>query len=130
MREIALQTTAREQLLDITEEVRAAVTATGVEVGACLVYCPHTTAGLTINEGFDPAVGHDLQDFLRRLVPEDAVWTHAEGNASAHVRATIVGNAVWIPVENTALRLGRWQAVFLMEFDGPRERHIWLHVVG
>lgn len=130
MREIPLRTTAREQLLDITEDVRSAVHAAGIDTGACLVYCPHTTAGVMINEGYDPAVGDDLQAFLRRLVPDDAAWTHAEGNSPAHVKATLVGSSVWIPIAGGAPRLGRWQAIFFAEFDGPRERHIWLHIGG
>ncbi|UCF10168.1 MAG: YjbQ family protein [Candidatus Bipolaricaulota bacterium] len=130
MLEIPLRTTSREELIDLTESLREAVRDGGADSGACLVYCPHTTAGLFVNEGYDPAVGDDIQSFLRRLVPDDGRWTHAEGNAPAHVKATLVGHSVWLPIVAGELCLGRWQAVFFAEFDGPRDRRILLHIGG
>jgi len=130
MRELAIRSERTEQLIDITQQVKAAVRDAGVDLGSCSIYCPHTTAGLLVNEGHDPAVGQDLSRFLRGLVPDGERWEHAEGNAPAHIKATLVGTSVWIPIEGGELRLGRWQAVFFAEFDGPRDRRVWLQIVG
>jgi secondary thiamine-phosphate synthase enzyme len=130
MREHVVQTDRTEQLVDITGWVQAAVRDEALDSGICVVYCPHTTAGIVVNEGHDPAVGGDLIGFLGGLVPQDADWAHLEGNAPAHIKAALVGSSASIPVDGGRLRLGRWQAIFLAEFDGPRERRVWLQPVG
>ncbi len=124
METIALQTGAHEELVDITELVAGAVARTGLADGAALVYVPHTTAGVTINENADPSVCRDLTMALARLVPETLPFTHAEGNADAHVKAGLVGSSVTVPVRSGALQLGTWQGVFFAEFDGPRRRRV------
>ena len=125
MREIQVRTRARRELVDITGQVAAAARETGGD-GAWLVFVPHTTAGVTINEGADPAVAEDILTALETAVPEDQPWKHAEGNSTAHVLTTLVGSSVLVAVEDGELELGTWQAIFLCEFDGPRSRKVWL----
>jgi len=121
---IDVRTTKREEPVDITGQVASALAASGLSEGAVLVYCPHTTAGLFINEGADPDVARDLWDCLAGLVPRDGPYRHAEGNSAAHIRAVLVGNSVTLPVSGGRLALGTWQHVFLAEFDGPRDRRL------
>ncbi len=126
--ELKVATHRREELIDVTAEVRAAVHRAGVKEGTCLVFAPHTTCGVIVNENADPAVGQDLVDHLAEMVPRQRSWQHAEGNSDAHLKSILVGSSVDLPVVGTDLRLGRWQGVFLCEFDGPRERSVWVVV--
>lgn len=126
MKIISLQTKSRTQFVDLTEAVRAAAQELGLERGAVQVFVPHTTAGVTINEHADPDVMADLGEALERLVPWAQDYRHAEGNAAAHVKASLMGAAVRVPVEDGRLRLGTWQGVFFCEFDGPRTREVWI----
>jgi secondary thiamine-phosphate synthase enzyme len=125
MREIQVRTRARRELMDVTRQVAAAAREAGGD-GAWLVFVPHTTAGVTINEGADPAVADDILMALEAAVPEDQRWKHAEGNSPAHVLSALVGSSVLVAVEDGELALGTWQSIFLCEFDGPRSRRIWL----
>jgi secondary thiamine-phosphate synthase enzyme len=128
MRELRVRTERQSQLVDITREVRAAVE--GAEGAAVLVYVPHTTAGVTINEHADPAVARDFETALERIVPADWSWQHVEEgeeNAPTHVRAAFMGPSVVIPLRpDGELALGTWQGVFFCEFDGPRERTVYV----
>jgi secondary thiamine-phosphate synthase enzyme len=131
MRAIEVATTGSEELVDITDAISASVR----EIlpngdGICLVFCPHTTAGVTLNERADPAVRLDVADAMRHLVPDEGHWRHVEGNSPAHVKATLAGASVMIPIVDGTLRLGRWQGVFLCEFDGPRTRRVWVQVLS
>jgi secondary thiamine-phosphate synthase enzyme len=126
--ELSLSTERREEMVDVTDKVRVAVAQTGVSDGHCLVYTPHTTCAVTVNEGYDPAVQHDFLDQMRELAPQLRSWSHAEGNSDAHVKAILVGSSATVPVSGGEVRLGRWQAIFLCEFDGPRRRSLWLSV--
>ncbi len=119
-----VRTTTREEFVDITREVADFVTLIGVEDGAVLVFCPHTTAGITINENADPDVCRDLVDGLARMAPCDVGWRHAEGNSDAHLKASLVGPSVLVPVETARMVLGTWQGIYLAEFDGPRTRSV------
>ena len=127
---IELRTERREQLVDITAEVRRIVGASGVTDGTVLIYCTHTTAGVTINEAADPDVCADILVGLTRLVPEHSGWRHAEGNSDAHIKATIVGASALVPVIAGELALGTWQGIFFCEFDGPRRRSLLVTVSG
>jgi secondary thiamine-phosphate synthase enzyme len=118
-----VRTTARVSFVDITSEVSQAVRASGMRDGACVVFVPHTTAGVTINENADPTVRGDLEMALERLVPSDLPFRHLEGNSDAHVKASLMGSSVTIPVQHGDLLLGTWQGVYFAEFDGPRRRH-------
>ena len=118
--------TPAENLCPITAQVQGAVADSGITDGICVVYCPHTTAGITINENADPDVQLDIETFLRGLVPQNHNFRHAEGNSDAHIKATLHGPSLTLFVENGELCLGTWQSVYLCEGDGPRRRSIWL----
>lgn len=130
MHRFDVKTDRREQMLDITEAVAAAVAELGVDDGAVLVHVPHTTAAVTVNEGYDPDVVRDVLGHLSGLVPESARFAHAEGNSDSHIKAILVGCGQPVPVEAGAPALGRWQRVFLCEFDGPRTREVWVSPLG
>jgi secondary thiamine-phosphate synthase enzyme len=124
-----VRTGSREEFVDVTREVAAAVAESGVERGLGHVYVPHTTAGVTVNESADPSVARDILTTLRRLVPHRGDYRHAEGNSDAHVKTSLVGSSAWVPVRDGRLALGTWQGVFLCEFDGPRTRSVRVTVV-
>lgn len=128
MNTIGIRTKAQDELVDITAEVRRLVRESGVRRGACLVYVPHTTAGVTINESADPDVARDILEALTKMVPRQGAYRHVEGNAASHIRASLVGSSVTIPVEGGDLALGTWQGVFFCEFDGPRSRKVHVQV--
>ena len=119
-----VRTRKRAHLLDITDHVAAAVEKAGVGEGVCHVYVPHTTAGVTINEGADPVVARDIEKELTRMVPKDGDFEHEEGNSDSHIKTSLVGPSCAVPVRNGRLGLGRWQAIFLCEWDGPRSRTV------
>jgi secondary thiamine-phosphate synthase enzyme len=129
MQELTVSTHSRVEMVDITNQVAAIVDRTNIAEGHCLVFCPHTTAGVIINEHADPDVTRDISHILSRLVPaHDHSYHHLEGNADAHIKATLVGNSVQLIVQNGRLLLGTWQGIFLCEFDGPRTRKVWISV--
>src|SRR4051794_32044899 len=121
---LSLFTHRREQFLDVTDMVAGAVRTLDVEEGAVVVHVPHTTAAVTINEGFDPDVASDVLQVLRRLVPYEGAYAHAEGNSDSHVKAILVGSTQLVPVSAGSPVLGRWQRIFFCEFDGPRQRQL------
>lgn len=121
--------TAREGFTNVTEEVARAIAKSGVDEGLCLVYCPHTTAGFTINENADPDVVHDLLLGLDRAFPDRAEFRHGEGNSSAHLKASCVGSSVTVIVRGGRPVLGTWQGIWFCEFDGPRERRYFVKVL-
>jgi secondary thiamine-phosphate synthase enzyme len=128
MRRVPVTTSRRNELVDVTEDVAEAVRALGVEDGAVLVLSPHTTAGVTVNEGYDPDVAGDLLRRLDGLVPAGAPGDrHAEGNTDSHLKTALVGCSTLLPVADGRLALGRWQRLFLCEFDGPRRRELHVH---
>jgi secondary thiamine-phosphate synthase enzyme len=126
---LRVKTARRTQLVDVTGLIERAVKASGVSSGVCYVYVPHTTAGVTINEHADPDVAADLEGVVDRLVPQDGPYRHSEGNSDSHAKATMAGSSQIIFVQNGKLALGTWQGVFLCEFDGPRERRMYVKVV-
>jgi secondary thiamine-phosphate synthase enzyme len=125
MREIPVHTSARRQLIDITRKVAEAARESGGD-GVWMVYVPHTTAGVTINEGADPSVARDIVRALESAVPDRQHWEHQEGNSPAHVMSTLAGSSVLVALEDGELALGTWQSIFFCEFDGPRSRKVWL----
>jgi secondary thiamine-phosphate synthase enzyme len=129
VQEISLRTERRTQLVDITQQVQDALGETN-GASAALVYVPHTTAGVTINEGADPAVARDLEAALERVVNDDWTWKHVEDpdgpNAPSHVRASLMSPQILVPLDGPKLALGRWQGIFFCEFDGPRERKVYV----
>jgi len=119
---LEVQTQRRVSFVDVTRDVAALVRDAGD--GAAMVFVPHTTAGVTINEDADPSVRADIEMALERLVPHDLPFTHLEGNSGAHVKASLMGSSVLVPVSGGALQLGTWQGIYLAEFDGPRRRRV------
>ena len=117
-------TRRRAQVADITDRVGAIVERSGVRDGVCHVYVPHTTAGVTINEGADPDVARDMEKHLGRLVPKESDFEHAEGNSDSHIKTALIGASASAPVRGGKLALGTWQAIFLCEWDGPRTRTV------
>jgi secondary thiamine-phosphate synthase enzyme len=126
---IKVTTSTRVELTDITAEVVRAIGRLGLTEGHLMIYVPHTTAGVTINEAADPSVATDIEDVLARLVPAGAGYRHAEGNADAHVKASLMGSSVLVRVESGRPVLGTWQGIFFCEFDGPRTRRVELSVL-
>ena len=125
--EISVSTPTREVLLDITRRVQDALSVSDPDLnGMVSVFVPHTTAGVTINEGADPSVARDIIEGLGRFVPRQAGYHHSEGNSDAHIKASLIGCQVAIPVVQGQLRMGTWQSLYLAEFDGPRTRRIWI----
>ncbi|MEW5761747.1 MAG: secondary thiamine-phosphate synthase enzyme YjbQ [Bacillota bacterium] len=129
IRILEIRTGARTQMLDVTAGVKEAVAASGVQEGLCIIYVPHTTAAVTINEGADPSVAEDILNRLAQLAPVDAPYHHREGNADAHIKAALLGPSQVVPVKDGRLVLGSWQSVFFCEFDGPRRRRLVVQVV-
>lgn len=127
---LVVSTRSRTTTVDVTTRVRDAVRGSGIAEGLCVVATRHTTTGIFVNENADPAVRGDLLSHLEALVPRSDAFRHAEGNADAHIKAVLVGSSVTLPVHDGDLDLGTWQGVYLAEFDGPRERHLTVTVVG
>jgi secondary thiamine-phosphate synthase enzyme len=121
---IEIRSSRREEMIDITSLVRAAVKRSGVTVGMAWISVPHTTAGVTLQENSDPDVKTDLLGLLARLIPKEGGFVHAEGNSDAHIKGTLCGSSVAIPIDQGKLVLGTWQAVWFCEFDGPRSRRV------
>jgi secondary thiamine-phosphate synthase enzyme len=130
METFAVRTRQRSDMVDITREVAEIVRRSGIEHGHCVVFVPHTTAGVTINEHADPDVAADMIDVLDRIVPWNGPYRHMEGNTAAHVKASLTGSSATIIVENNSLRLGTWQGIFFCEYDGPRSRNVWVSLVA
>ena len=126
---IDVQTRSKVDLVDITSRVVEAISEAEIQDGVCFVYCPHTTAGIMLNENWDPSVEKDVAMVLERMVPDDLSYNHREGNSPAHIKSVLVGTDHFVLVHNGELQLGQWQGVFLAEFDGPRHRTIWLNVM-
>ena len=126
MRSFDLNTRSRTEMIDITGRVNAAVSESGVVNGVCLVFVPHTTAAVTINENADPDVRKDIIMELNKIVPFEDGYRHAEGNSAAHIKSSLVGSSALVIVENGVLVLGTWQGVYFCEFDGPRSRKVYV----
>jgi len=124
----SLPTRAHNELVDITSMVQKEVSSCNIEQGICLVYVPHTTAGVTINENADPSVKSDIINALRTIVPDSLPYKHMEGNSPGHIKASMMGSSVSVAIRNGKLVLGTWQGIFFAEFDGPRNRTVQLTV--
>jgi secondary thiamine-phosphate synthase enzyme len=127
--EISVPTSRRNEFVDVTEKVRKIVRESGVEDGYVHLYVPHTTAAVTINENYDPSVKSDILNKLSDIVPAGAGYSHSEGNADSHIKASIIGSSDFVPVVDGDIDLGRWQGIFFCEFDGPRSRKMIIQVI-
>jgi secondary thiamine-phosphate synthase enzyme len=123
---LSVKTRERTELIDVTGEIARLVEKAGIDQGLCMVFVPHTTAAVTINESADPSVKSDMLKVLNQIIPWEANYRHLEGNSAAHIKTTLVGSSELIAIENRKLVLGTWQGIFFCEFDGPRSRK--LHV--
>ncbi len=130
METIHIQTRAHTEFVDITSEVQKVVSSSNVREGIVQIFVPHTTAGVTINEGADPAVKRDILAVLDLIIPENFDYHHLEGNSPSHIKASLMGSSVQVIVESGKLVLGTWQKIFFCEFDGPRRRKVWVKLMG
>lgn len=124
-----LRTSRRTELQNVTEQIEKIVQESGCASGVCHLYVPHTTAGVTINEGYDPDVARDVEMAFDRMVPRSGIYRHAEGNSDSHIKTALVGSSATIWIEGGKLMLGRWQMIFFAEFDGPRKRELLVKIV-
>jgi secondary thiamine-phosphate synthase enzyme len=129
MNTIGINTTKRTEFIDITSRVEKIVKESKIKDGLCVVFCPHTTAGLTINENADPSVKKDILNHLEELVPQDKNYSHSEGNSDSHIKSSLLGSSLNIIIENNSLVLGTWQGIYFCEFDGPRQRQIYVKII-
>lgn len=129
MKELKIVSKKRNEMIDITNEVQRIIYKENIENGYVIIYVPHTTAGITINEGADPSVQKDIIETLNKLVPEYGNYMHSEGNSDAHIKASILGSSVTIIIQDSRLELGTWQHIFFYEGDGPRNRKVFLEII-
>ena len=129
MKTITLSTSHRTEFIDITSKVEKVLAEAGVDKGVCLVFCPHTTAGLTINENADPAVRKDIAGHLEKLVPYLKGYSHSEGNSDAHIKSSLLGFCLNVIIDKGRLQLGTWQGIYFCEFDGPRQRQVYIKFI-
>lgn len=129
MEQIQISTRGRQAFHDITSEVQAVVSREEVQEGVCFIFCPHTTAGLTLNENWDPSVQHDMGVGLDAISPPRSEYRHGEGNSPSHLKSSLMGAAQFVPIAEGRLVLGRWQGIYLAEFDGPRQRKVLVKVM-
>jgi secondary thiamine-phosphate synthase enzyme len=127
---LSIRTSRRTELRNVTAEIEKIVSASGCKSGVCHLYVPHTTAGILINEGYDPDVARDMEVALDRLVPHKGDYRHAEGNSDSHIKVALVGSSETVWIESGRLALGQWQMIFFAEFDGPRTRELRVKVVA
>ena len=125
----SVPTSSHMEFVDITSQIQKAVKESGISDGVCYVYNPHTTAGLTINEGADPAVQSDLIGVFKQMVPLNYPYRHQEGNSPSHMMTTLTGSSVTVFIDSGRLQLGTWQRIFFCEYDGPRSRKVWWKIL-
>lgn len=126
MQKITIRTSKRKEMVDISAEIQRTLSKSSIKNGICVVFVPHTTCGITINENADISVKKDIISHFNKMVPENGNYQHSEGNSDAHIQSTISGHSLTLIVENGRIQIGTWQGIFLCEFDGPRTREIWL----
>ena len=128
--EFDVKTPKREILIDLTSEVRKLVKNSNIKEGICRIFVPHTTAGITINENADPSVKKDIINYLNQLIPKNAGFSHVEGNSDAHIKSSLIGVSLNVPIHKNNLTLGTWQGIMFAEFDGPRNRKVCVQISG
>ena len=126
---LSVKTQAKTELIDVTSDINQVIQKSGIEQGLCMIYVPHTTAAVTINESADPSVKADMLMILNKIIPWEAGYRHLEGNSAAHIKTTLVGSSELIAIEGHRLVLGTWQGVFFCEFDGPRNRKLHVRII-
>jgi len=126
---LELTTTKRNDFIDITGEISGALSRARIESGLCYIHIPHSTAGITINENADPTVQADIESKLNKMIPKSEKYTHPEGNSDSHIKSSLIGTALTLIVEKGSLVLGTWQGIYFCEFDGPRDRMIYIKTI-
>jgi secondary thiamine-phosphate synthase enzyme len=129
LKTLTIKSRSKTEFIDITEDIHEAIKGSGVKSGVCYIYVPHTTAGITINEGADPSVKRDIITTINNIIPFEGDYQHMEGNSAAHIKSTAVGVSLFVLVEDSKPLLGTWQSVYFCEFDGPRHRRVIVKVV-
>ncbi len=129
LRTLNVKSRSRTELIDITAEVTQIVRESGIKSGICYLYVPHTTAGITINEGADPSVKKDILATLNKLIPFEGNYQHTEGNSDAHIKSSVIGVSAMAPIDEGRLLMGTWQSIFFCEFDGPRNRKVLIKIL-
>ncbi len=129
MEVINIRSSSRIEMIEITEEIINIVKKKGVKSGVCVIYSPHTTAGITINEGADPSVRRDILNQLSEIIPFNKRYSHTEGNSDAHIKTSLVGGSEFVIIEEGRLCLGTWQSIYFCEFDGPRSRQVYIKII-
>jgi len=127
---LSVKTRERTELIDITSDINKLIQKSGVAQGLCMIYVPHTTAAVTINESADPSVKSDILKVLNQIIPWEANYRHLEGNSPAHIKSTLVGSSELVAIDNQRLILGTWQGIFFCEFDGPRTRKVDVRIMA
>ncbi len=130
MFKIPIKTNTREQIIDITSSIQQLIQKEKMTSGICVIYAPHTTAAISVNENADPDVKKDITSFLNQSIPQQANFAHMEGNSDAHIKGSLVGFSQTFIIENSMIQLGTWQGIFFMEFDGPRSREVWVKFIS
>ncbi len=130
MEKISIKTATRVEFIDITSRIAKIVKDAKIKDGLCVIFCPHTTAALTINENADPSVQKDIIKHLEELVPADKGYSHSEGNSDAHIKSALLGSSLNVIIEDGSLALGTWQGIYFCEFDGPRNRNVYVKLIG
>jgi secondary thiamine-phosphate synthase enzyme len=125
-----VKTPKREVLIEITDKIRKLVRESKIKEGVCRIFVPHTTAGITINENADPGVMKDILNFLGYLIPKNSNFSHLEGNSDAHIKSTLTGTSLDVVIHNNSIMLGTWQGIMFSEYDGPRERKVYIQIEG
>ena len=129
MQKLSIKTSRKNELIDITAQIKKTIESLEVKDGICVVFCSHTTAGLTVNEAFDPSVKDDILFSLNKISPDYMDFRHSEGNSDAHVKASLMGSSLNLIIKDGNIKLGQWQGIYFTEFDGPRSREIWVKVI-
>ncbi|MFC1517197.1 secondary thiamine-phosphate synthase enzyme YjbQ [Candidatus Margulisiibacteriota bacterium] len=130
MKKLSIKTKQRSEIIDITAQVKEYIAEEKMKSGIVMVFSPHTTAGITVNENADPDVKRDILAHLKEMVPQEGAFEHAEGNSDAHIKGSLMNFSQTFIVENGQLQLGTWQGIYFVEFDGPRNRNVWLKIIG
>mgnify|MGYP001627289255 CR=1 FL=1 len=129
IKSLNLKSKSKTEFIDITEEIQQSIVESGIKNGICYIYVPHTTAGITINEGADPTVKRDILNLLNKLIPFEGDYQHMEGNSAAHIKSTVVGVSSFIIIQDGRPQLGTWQSIYFCEFDGPRHRRVIVKII-
>jgi len=130
MQKITVKSQKKSELIDITSEIKGIIEALNMQDGICVVFCPHTTASVTINEAFDPSVKGDIVYSFNKISPDYKEFRHAEGNSAAHVKSSVMGSSINLIISGGKIMLGQWQGIYFTEFDGPRTREVWIETIS